>query len=677
VLNPFGSDLSEADHQKLAQRWITGELAEQAGLRRADSYTVRQMFGRKQGDLSGIIIPNLSPWDHQIREYRARLDNPPLEYRSDGGVREVSKYIQPSGRGNLFYFPPGTSQVALESSDELAIVTEGEFKALALYRLAHLDSSDVARFLPIAVAGVYSWRGTVGKTIGPDGGRRDVKGVIPDFERVAWKGRRVIIAFDADSETKPKVRAARWQLTAALIERGALVGNLLWPITEGKGIDDWLATVGPDPVWAAIQAVEFGDWRTRLVRNEDGRVVAGYENTALYFENSPEWTGVLGYNSFTGGIFVLKPPPPPVTAAVGEELEDHFDTEVSRWFERHHLMVKPDMVRAVIEGVARRNSFHPPRDYMEALPEWDGKPRTPTWLIDYCGVESSDSQPNEYAMAAGEKFLISVVARIFEPGAKCDSLLVLEGPQGIGKSSVARILAGVWFSDQLPDMYSKDAAMALRSILILELAELDVLNRNEMARAKAFLTVREDRLRLPYGRRMVTFPRQCVFFGTTNSDTWLKDETGGRRFWPVRCRGSIDLAGLARDRDQLWAEALHRYRADMTWWFDTPDLVQAAAEETRERHQADPWQEQIARWLASPEQRRDGHGHPVGDFASNEDSVTISDILLHCLGKPISLWVHADKMRVSGCLVALGWKRFKAGPRNAREWRYRRGDAGQ
>ena len=672
IVMSWGQDLTGADYQGLAARWITPELANDAGLRRVDSSMGRQMFARRRGDLSGIIVPNVAPWDSsQVREYRERLDNPDLEYRSDGGVRETNKYIQPPGRRNLLYFPPGWPPTALEDIAVPIIITEGEFKAIALWRLANHEAPS-PRFLPVAVAGVWNWKGTVGKTVGPNGDRRDVKGVIPDVDRIAWKMRCVIVAFDADCEQNPKVRAARWQLTIALIERGAVVGFLEWPIEEGKGIDDRLAAKGPDRVLADIAAVEFGDWHTRLLRNEEGHIFPCYDNVALFLENSPEWNGVLGYNEFTCGYFILKPPPSPVSASVESEVEDHFDTEVVRWLERRRLMVKPELVRRVVDIIARRNSYHPVRDYLESLPQWDGTPRTGTWLIDYCGVESSDSDPNSYAMAVGEKFLISAVKRIMDPGAKCDSVLVLERKQGIGKSTVPRILAGDdSFSDQLADMGSKDASLQLRGLWIVELSELDVLNRAELARAKAFLSQQTERFRLPYGRRVIQVPRQCVFIGTTNSDTWLKDETGGRRFWPVRCQ-AINLDGLRSDRGQIWAEALHQYRAGATWWLDDAEVVQEAMEEQRKRYQADVWQGQIAKWLEGPFQRIDADGHPVAEFTSTADSVTISDVLHHCIGKPLEMWNQSDKIRIAACLTALDWERHRTGPKNAREWRYRK-----
>jgi hypothetical protein len=660
---PWGRELETADYQKLAARWITPELANAAGLRRVDSEVGKFMFSRKRGDLSGIIIPNVAPWEPtHIREYRERVDNPPLEYRADGTTRQGQKYVQPPGRPNLLYFPPGITMSLLEDVKVPIIITEGEFKALALHRLA-MHQTATPRFIAVAVAGVWNWRGTVGKAVGVNGQPVDVHGVIPDLKRISWKRRQSIIAFDADADENAKVRAARWGLNDFLLEQGASVGILTWPLPEGKGIDDRLVKVGAERVLADIEAVEFGSWRTRLLRSERGRLLPCHENVALFLLNSPEWAGVLGLNEFTGGYTILKPPPAPVTAAVGSELEDYVDTQIVRWLDRRGLIVSPDLVRRVIDDIARRHTFHPVREYLEGL-HWDGVPRISTWLMDYCGVSSSDSDPNEYAMAVGEKFLISAVARVMEPGVKCDCMPVFEGPQGAGKSTALRTLAGdEWFTDKLEDMGSKDASMQLRGKWIIELSELDALNRAEHARAKAFITQQAERFRPPYGRRVVEVPRQCVFAGTTNSDAWLTDETGGRRFWPVHCK-TIDLDGLRRDRDQLWAEALARYREGVPWWLDDPRLIALANEEQRNRYQADVWQDLIASWLVSRAPRLDD---------ATQDSVSIDELLLGCIGKSRDQWTQRDKKRVAGCLRSLGWKRYKHGRGDGkREWRYRK-----
>jgi predicted P-loop ATPase len=658
VLTPLGSGLTEDDYLGLARRWITRDLGDEAGLRRVDSQTGREMFARHTGDCAGIIIPYVPPGENRAVEYRLRVDTPEIEYRRDGTARETRKYIQPPGRANRLYFPPGLPTAAFADPTLPLIITEGEFKALALWRLANYQNTSL-RFIPVALGGVNNWRGIVGKAVGANGKNHDVKGVIPDLERIVCKGQRIIIAFDADAEKNPQVRAARRGLATAAIERGAIVGFLEWPLEEGKGIDDRLVNVGAEKVLADIELIEFGGWQTRLLRNDKGKLISCYENVAQFLENSPDWVGALGYNEFTGGHFVLKQPPPPITAAVGNELEDHFDTEAVRWLERRGLMVKPDLVRRVVDAIARRNSYHPVRDYLNSLPAWDGKPRIGSWLVDYCGVESSDANPNDYAMAVGEKFLISAVARILEPGCKADHILVLEGDQGSGKSSATRILACEWFTDQLGEMGSKDAAMQVRGVWIVELSELGTLGRSETAREKAFISQQTERFRLPYGHRLVHVARQCVFIATTNSDTWLKDETGGRRFWPVQCR-RIDLSALQRDRDQLWAEALARYRAGVPWWLEDAEVIQKATEEQRGRYLEDVWQDKVRHY--AEEESTLPPSAPRG-------SASVAEILQR-LGVETARQDQAAANRVARCLKVAGWKRKYVGPRGAREYRY-------
>ena len=214
-----------------------------------------------------------------------------------------------------------------------------------------------------------------------------------------------------------------------------------------------------------------------------------------------------------------------------------------------------------------RCAMHPVRDYLTAL-VWDGISRLDSWLITYL-----DAEDTPLIRAIGSRWMISAVARIMQPGAKVDHMLILEGPQGGKKSSALKTLAGAeWFTDELAEIGSKDAAQQMRGIWIIEIAELDAISRAEVSRIKAFLTRTTDRYRPPYERYVVEVPRQCVFAGSVNPETYLRDETGNRRFWPVRC-GSIDIDALRHDRDQLWAEAVARYRQGAIWWLDEPELI--------------------------------------------------------------------------------------------------------
>src|SRR5208283_2438393 len=350
-----------------------------------------------------------------------------------------------------------------------------------------------------------------------------------------------------------------------------------------------------------------------------------------------------------------------------------WDVTRGKGIDDHLAMVGPDAVLDAIShvdyaGTAWRKDLlrsKPPMNTTEGrilpvlanaiaafrhAPEWGGVERVDRWLSSHLGAEDS-----EYSRAVGSRWLISAVARIFRPGAKADCCLILEGPQGIRKSTALRTLAGQYFTDELADLGSKDAAMQTRGVWIIELSELDSLSHSEVARIKAFMSRTTDRFRPPYGMRLVESPRQCIFAGTVNHSTYLRDETGGRRFWPVAC-GRIDVDALAHDRNQLWAEAKERFEAGAVWWMETAELIQMASDQQIDRYEGDPWEEVIAPWLES---------HP---------SVSISEVLEKCLQKAHALWTQTDKNRAARCLRALGWERYRERHGSRLEWRYRKND---
>jgi hypothetical protein len=221
-----GSDLTIQDYAELEARWIDRTLAIQARFRRVDSITGAEIVGRKGGNYSGMVIPYFRPGSDHVREHRLRRDHPDLESDSAGNLKPRQKYLSPPGRSNMLYIVPGIDPELLRDVNLPVVVTEGEFKALALWRLANHGSPARPRFLPVGLSGVYNWRGTIGKTVGPDGSRLDVKGTIPDLDWVAWQDRKVVIAYDADAVIKAPVRIARSELAAHLRGRGAQVGFL-------------------------------------------------------------------------------------------------------------------------------------------------------------------------------------------------------------------------------------------------------------------------------------------------------------------------------------------------------------------------------------------------------------------------------------------------------------------
>jgi predicted P-loop ATPase len=648
-----GSELIASDFAALEARWIDRELALTARLRRVDSLTGAELAGRMSGNHSGIAIPYFFPGTSEVREYRLRRDHPEMEIDSKGQVKTKQKYLSPPGRGNMLYFPPGMTEAQLREVLLPLIITEGEFKTLALWRLANWSHTDGPRFLPVGVSGVYNWRGTIGKTNGPDGERLDVKGPIPDLERIAWKSRKVIIAYDADASQKDLVRFARAELARHLRGRGAVVGFLEWDAKQGKGIDDHLALAGPENVLDELARVTFTGlrWQDELLRSKvssdknDNSILPVLANAITALRLAPEWQGVLAYDEFRCNVVGVKPVPWGALPKNG--WTDQEDRLTAEWLQRNRIFVSVEVASQAVETVAAQRRVHPVRDYLDTL-KWDGAPRLARWLSTYLGVEESN-----YSYAVGARWMLSAVARIYRPGVKADCCLILEGPQGIKKSTALRTLAGEYFTDELADLGSKDAALQIRGVWIVEISELDSLVRSEIASIKAFMSRSADRFRPPFGRRVVECARQCVFAGTVNHTEYLRDETGARRFWPVLC-GSIDIEALARDRDQLWAEAKHRYSSGEKWWLDTSALVEIASEEQSARYQGDPWEEIIGPWLEV------------------RSSTSVSEVLEKCVNKPQAQWTQADKNRVGRCLRTLGWERYRERERERLEWRWRR-----
>lgn len=375
-----------------------------------------------------------------------------------------------------------------------------------------------------------------------------------------------------------------------------------------------------------------------LLRDARGGVRRCFAN-AVTFLKQGEWSGVLAFDSFRDLIVARRRPPShggEPEGAFPRPWRDADDLLVMRWLAHaHDFDASREIVTNAVVSAAHDAAFHPVRDYLSSL-KWDGTPRIDAWLVTYCGAADT-----EVTRAVGAMWLRSAVARIREPGCKVDTMLVLEGEQGKFKSQAFNILGGAWFTDDLAELGSKDFAMQLRGAWIAEFAELDTMSRADVSRIKAVITRKVDRYRPAYGRHVIEQPRECVFAGTCNLTEYLRDETGNRRFWPVKvCErdgASIDLEGIRRDRDQLWAEAVATYEAGQRWWVTKNDALSLQLTEAQNaRFETDPWQDDIAAIV---------RGLPW---------VTMSEVLAK-LGLETAKREPRASGRAKRCLTHLGW----------------------
>lgn len=380
------------------------------------------------------------------------------------------------------------------------------------------------------------------------------------------------------------------------------------------------------PVAPKVVRPDF--WRAGLLLTKEREPKRCLANVMHVFSLHPDWSGVLAFDAFGIAVVTRKTPPMRTQDAPREyRIGDWTDEDSARtvaWF-ASEVGFEPATVHVdqAVGAIAQRHIVHPVRDWLASL-TWDGVPRLDGFAATYLGARAS-----EYTTAVGSRWMIAAIARVFEPGCKVDSLLGLEGSQGIGKSSALRLLAGAeWFADTGITIGEKDSYQALRRKWVFEFAELSSIKKSEYERVKNFMSSQVDTFRASYGRRTQDHPRQVVFAGSTNESQYLGDPTGSRRFWPVKC-GKVDLVGLASDREQLWAEARIRYEAGAPWYLDTPELRALAEAEQAERHETDDWVEIVHRWLAAPT-RPDGYGGR--NIVKLDDGITTVDVLLGALG---------------------------------------------
>ncbi len=390
-------------------------------------------------------------------------------------------------------------------------------------------------------------------------------------------------------------------------------------------------------------------WQSSLLyrQTKNGQALKAIPaNASTILSHHESWVGVLAYSEFVEAEVKLKAPPwddvdAPASNRVGE-WSDADTARAAHWLSRHfEIDLGTRSVEQAVVVAAARVVVHPVRDWLRSL-KWDGTKRLDRLFVDYLGAPDTT-----YARGVGARFAISAVARVFSPGAKVDNVTVLEGEQGIGKSTFVRVLAGdEHFADTPIVMGEKDSYQALRGKWLIELGELHSLSRSDLNRAKNFISATFDTYRPSYGRRTRDFPRQCVFVGTTNALEYLRDETGNRRFWPVRCT-QLDLDRLRADRDQLWAEARVRYERGERWHVDD-DFAAECSDEQEERFVEDPWHDIVEAWVYAKDQQ-----------PRRTQGVTTTEVLQGALKLGAGQLTKPDQERIAAILRRLGWSRGK------------------
>ena len=420
----------------------------------------------------------------------------------------------------------------------------------------------------------------------------------------------------------------------------------------------------------AQAAAEFSDedWQNGLELDKSGHVKNTLRNLTLILENDPNLKGVV-FNQLLDGMEIKGEVP---WNHPSKFWRDADDAQLISYVDAHYGTFSARNYDIAVTKVADDRAYHPIREFIESLPEWDKVPRVDTLLVDYLGAGDT-----AYVRAVTRKTLCAAISRVLRPGCKFDSMLVLNGPQGVGKSTLIAKLAGEWFSDSLNlgDTKDKTAAEKLQGYWILEIGELAGLKKAEVETLRSFLSRQNDIYRAAFGKRATPHLRQCVFFGTTNAESgYLRDTTGNRRFWPVKTPGNGKKQSWNLTHEeilQIWAEALVYVRQGEKLYL-SPEMDALAKDEQREAMESDEREGLVREYLDTllPERWAEMDLFERRNFLSGSDfgglqekgtvrraSVSNMEIWCECFGKERANLRRTDSNELTGILARLGWKR--------------------
>lgn len=420
----------------------------------------------------------------------------------------------------------------------------------------------------------------------------------------------------------------------------------------------------------AQATAEFSDedWQNGLELDKSGHVKNTLRNLTLILENDPNLKGVV-FNQLLDGMEIKGEVP---WKHPSKFWRDADDAQLISYVDTHYGTFSARNYDIAVTKVADDRAYHPIREFIESLPEWDKVPRVDTLLVDYLGASDT-----AYVRAVTRKTLCAAISRVLRPGCKFDSMLVLNGPQGVGKSTLIAKLAGEWFSDSLNlgDTKDKTAAEKLQGYWILEIGELAGLKKAEVETLRSFLSRQNDIYRAAFGKRATPHLRQCVFFGTTNAESgYLRDTTGNRRFWPVKTPGNGKKQSWNLTHEeilQIWAEALVYVRQGEKLYLSA-EMDALAKDEQREAMESDEREGLVREYLDTllPERWAEMDLFERRNFLSGSDfgglqekgtvrrtSVSNMEIWCECFGKERANLRRTDSNELTGILARLGWKR--------------------
>ncbi len=384
---------------------------------------------------------------------------------------------------------------------------------------------------------------------------------------------------DEGSKVTDNTRLPSYLAMQDFVAKDKRVKILLTKERQGQASDDFAGIDTADD-----RRSEAGDkWMADLDLDKKGSIKPTASNLIAILENDPQLKGRVWYNLLNKFVYVEGGLP--------------WDKEATRWgntddanlriyMEEKYGVTGKDKIKDALVAVFTRHRKHPIRDYLNGL-KWDGVPRLDRLIIDYIGAED-----NELTRTMTRKHFTAAVARVMKPGCKYDYCLIVSGAEGIGKSTLFSVMGGAWFSDSLVTMEGTKGMEQIRNGWIFELSELGGIKKSDVEQVKAFISRQTDQYRPAYAQIMEENPRQCIFCGTTNETYFLKGETGNRRFWVIEVDASLrkhadPRAAILADRDQLWAEAVQRYRDGEQLYLDADMEDQARQRQQKYNDNAD------------------------------------------------------------------------------------------